>query len=147
MGERSLDLLFTELVHLAGRLADQKAQHFGLGRELDQWELDRLVLGQRPAEGFALARVFDTFVDTIDRSAQRTRRLANPVLMDEALCERQSTSNLAELRILRYEHVGKADARMIGWHVEGPQILLDLDAGAVRRHQKTGDAARIAVVA
>src|SRR6516162_5766775 len=123
IGERSLDLLFGERVHR---------------------ELNRLIFGQRPAEGFALSRIFDTLVDTIDRSAKRTRRLANPILMDEALRERQSASDLAELRILRYEHVGKANARMISRHIERPHIFLNLYAGALRGYQKTADAVRIA---
>ena len=36
---------------------------------------------------------------------------------------------------------------MIGRHVEGPHIFLDLDALGVRRHQKAGDAAGVAVIA
>ena len=36
---------------------------------------------------------------------------------------------------------------MIGRHVEGPHIFLDLHAGALGRHQETGDASGIAVIA
>ena len=36
---------------------------------------------------------------------------------------------------------------MVGRHVEGPHILLDLHAFALRGHQEAGDAARVAVIA
>src|ERR1700722_5964908 len=70
-----------------------------------------------------------------------------PVLMHKALRQRQAAADLAEQRVVRHEHVRKTDARMIGGHVEGPHIFLDLDAPGVRRHQKAGDAARVAVIA
>jgi hypothetical protein len=73
--------------------------------------------------------------------------MPNAILADEALRQRQSASYLAELRILPYEDVGKADARMVGRHVKGPKIFLDLHASTVRWHQKTGDPECIAVIA
>ena len=71
VGDGPLDLLVLHAVHLPGRLADQEAQHLALGLQLDQRPLDGLVLGQRLAEGLALAGVFDAFVDTELRGAQR----------------------------------------------------------------------------
>ncbi len=67
--------------------------------------------------------------------------------MHKALRQRQPAADLAEQRIVRHEHIRKADSRVIGRHVEGPHILLDLHAGRFGRHQETGDAARIAVIA
>ena len=67
--------------------------------------------------------------------------------MHETLRQRQAAADLAEQRVLRHEHVGEADARMVGRHVEGPHVLLDLHAMALGRHQEAGDAAGIAVIA
>ncbi len=55
--------------------------------------------------------------------------------------------DLAEDRVLRHPDIGEADTRVVGGHVEGPEILLDLHAGRLRRHQEAGDAARVAVIA
>jgi hypothetical protein len=147
VGERALDLLLGELVHFPRRLADQQSQHLGLRGEFDEGKLDRLVLGERPAERLSLARIFHALVDAVDGGAERARGLADAVLMHETLREREPAADLAELRILRHEYVSKTDARMVGRHVEGPHVFLDPDARALRRHQETGDAARIAVVA
>src|SRR4249920_2939510 len=50
-----------------------------------------------------LARVFDAFVDAIDRSPQRTRRLPDAVLVHEALRQRQAAADLAEQCIVGHE--------------------------------------------
>src|ERR1039458_4960128 len=73
--------------------------------------------------------------------------LFRSVLMHEALRQRQSAANLAEQRVVRHEHVGETDARVIGRHVEGPLIFPTLTPPGLRRHQETGDAARVAVIA
>jgi hypothetical protein len=72
-----------------------------LGRELDQRELDRLVLGERPAERLSLARVFDTLVDAVDGSAERACGLADAVLVDKHCASDRPRPDFAEQRILR----------------------------------------------
>ena len=67
--------------------------------------------------------------------------------MHEALRHRQAPPEFAEQRILGNEHVGETDTGVIGRHVEGPQILLDVHAFAVGRHKKAGDAVGVAVLA
>jgi hypothetical protein len=67
--------------------------------------------------------------------------------VNEALRQRQSAADLAEQRLLRHEHIAKTYPRMIGRHVEGPHVFFDPHSGAVGWHQKTADAARIAVIA
>ena len=37
-------------------------------------------------------------------------------------------------------HAGERDMRVVGGHVEGPEVLLDGEAGGVDRHQEPGDA-------
>jgi hypothetical protein len=56
VGERTLDLLFRELVHLADD-PDQKAQRLYLGRELDERELNRLVFGKWSAKSCVRAQI------------------------------------------------------------------------------------------
>src|SRR3546814_12236179 len=75
--EGALDLLVRHIVHIPRGLADQQAEHFGLRRELDERELDRLILRERLAERFALPRVFHALFDAIDRGTQRRGRLAD----------------------------------------------------------------------
>ena len=67
--------------------------------------------------------------------------------MNEALRERQATPDFAEQRVIWHKHVRKADARMVGRHIEGPEIFLDLHACRIRRNEKACDAPCIAVVA
>jgi hypothetical protein len=147
VGERVLDLRLRELVHLPCGLADQQPEHLGLRRQFDQRPLDRLVLGQRLAERLSLARVFYAFVDAIDRSPQRTRRLPDAVLVHKTLRQRQAAADLAEQRIVGHEHIREADTRMIRRHVEGPHIFLDLDARALGRHQQASNTPRVTIIA
>src|SRR5258705_6073439 len=70
-----------------------------------------------------------------------------PVLMHEALRQRQAATDLAEQRIVGNEYIGKADARVIGRHIKGPHVFFDLHAFCLCRHQEAGDAPRVAVIA
>ena len=63
------------------------------------------------------------------------------------LRQRQAASRRAKQRGIRHPDIGKADPRVIGRHVEGPEILFDFHTRRVSRHQKTGNAGRIAVLA
>ena len=47
----------------------------------------------------------------------------------------------------RHPHVGQRDVGVIGRHVEGPQELLDLEPGRVRRRQEGGDPPTVAGLA
>ena len=67
--------------------ADQLAQHRGLGVQLDERELDRLVARQRLAPRDPRVRVRDRLVDAELRGAERRRGLADAVLVDEVLRE------------------------------------------------------------
>src|SRR3954447_1058169 len=99
------------------------------------------------AERLTPARVFHALLNAIYRRSERARGLPDPVLMHKALRQRQPAADLAKQRVLGHEHVLEADAGMIGRHVEGPHIFLDLYAGALGRYQEAGDAPRIAVIA
>jgi hypothetical protein len=39
------------------------------------------------------------------------------------------------------------DEGMVGWHIERPEVLLDLEAGGVDGDDEAGDSASIAVLA
>ena len=43
-----------------------------------------------------------------------------------------------------YPHIGEPDMRVVGRHVERPEVLEDLEAGAARRDEEHGEAACIA---
>src|SRR5229473_98205 len=104
------------------------SQHSRLAQKL---HIETLSDSQRSTERLAFARVFHAFIDAVYGGAQRTRRLPDPVLMHKTLRQRQPAADLAEQRIVRHEHVSKTDTRMIGRHIEGPHILLDLHAFAL----------------
>ena len=59
----------------------------------------------------------------------------------------QAAALAAEDRAVRHPHVGEADVRVVGGHVERPQELDDLEPGAVRRHEERGDAVAVAGLA
>lgn len=58
VGEFDRHFRLRHLVHFPGGLEDQQAEHLGLRGELHQRELDRLVGGQRLAEGLAPSAYF-----------------------------------------------------------------------------------------
>src|SRR3546814_1760846 len=84
---------------------------------------DRLILGQRRAERLACPGVTHAFLDAINRGAERRRRLADAVLADKALRDRQAAAFRAKPGAVGNPHVGKAQPRVVGRHVEGPQIF------------------------
>src|SRR5215472_17869205 len=59
--------------------------------------------------------------------------------MYEMLGHRQAATQRTKDCTLRDPHIAEAYARVIGWHVEGPQILFDLHTGMFRRHKEAGD--------
>ena len=67
--------------------------------------------------------------------------------MDERLTQSQAAIDLAPVAVLRHPHVGEADPRVVGRHVEGPEVLFDLHARRVGRDDEAGDAGRVAVLA
>src|SRR5689334_11080649 len=127
-------------VHAPGRLVDQRAQHLGLGLQLDQRELDGLVARQRLAERLAGLRVLDRAVDAELGGAQAGGGLTDTVLVEEVLHEEQAAALGAEDGAIRDPDVVQRDAAVVGGHVEGPQVLLDLEAGGADRDQEPGDA-------
>ena len=60
--------------------------------------------------------------------AERRRRLANAVLVEEQLHDAEALALAAEDRRVRHAHVGETDVGVVGGHVERPQELDDLEA-------------------
>ena len=60
--------------------------------------------------------------------------------MDEVLRHSQPVFGIAENRAGRYIDVVERDPWMVGRHVEGPQVLFNLETVGPRRNDKTGDA-------
>ena len=129
------------------RFPDQQAEHFGLCLKLHQRELDGLIDGQRLTKGLALLGVFDRFIDAILRRAQRGGRLANTIFMDEMLRNRKALIQRSKHGRLRHPDIGVGTFRMVGRHVERPQIFANLKARRVGGHDEAGDAARLAIIA
>ncbi|MNC59782.1 hypothetical protein D3C75_1096130 [compost metagenome] len=67
--------------------------------------------------------------------------------MDEMLGQRQAAADQAEHGVGGRPDIGEADARMVRGHVEGPQILLDLDAWCFGGDQQATDAIGVAGLA
>src|SRR6266851_4487531 len=135
------------LVHLPGGLADQQAQHLALCGELDQGPLNRLIARQLLAEGLAHASIFHALLDAVDRGAEGARRLADSVLVHEGLRKRQPAFGWAENGAGRHPNLAKAHARVVGRHVECPEVFLHLHASTVRGHEKARDALCVAITA
>jgi hypothetical protein len=57
------------------------------------------------------------------------------------------TSPMRRKRLIRHEDVMEADARMIGRHIESPQIFLAPHTGHAGRNEKACDAFGVAVIA
>ena len=129
-----------ELVHAPGRLVDQRAQHLGLSRQLDQRELDGLVAGQRLAERLAGVGVLDRTADAELGGAQAGGGLPDAVLVEEVLDDLEPAALAAEDGAGRDADVIQRHVRVVGGHVERPQELIDREAGGADRDQETGDA-------
>src|SRR5690606_34400864 len=95
----------------------------------------------------AQPRVLDALVDAVHGGTERARRLTDAVLVYEALADREPAAHLAPARGVGNPDVREAHPRMIRRHVEGPEVLLDLHARILARHQECRDAARVTVVA
>src|SRR5665213_3918270 len=65
--------------------------------------------------------------------------------MDEMLRHRQSILGIAENRIRRHIDVVERDPWMVGRHVKGPQVLLNLEPVIPGRNDKAGDALGAAI--
>ena len=94
---------------------DQRAQHLALRLQLDQRELDRLVGGQRLAERLALLGVGDGLVDAVLRGAEAGGGLADPVLVEEVLHDREAAALAAEDRRCRAR--GRRGSVTCAWSV------------------------------
>lgn len=77
-------------IHFYGGLADEEAQHFGLGSELDEGELDGLVVGEGGAEGAARVGVGDGLGDTEGCGAEGGGCLADAIFVDKGLGDAQA---------------------------------------------------------
>ena len=85
-------------------------------------------------------RVLHRAVDAELRGAQAGGGLPDAVLVEEVLHEEQAAALGAEDGAVRDPDVVQRDAAVVGGHVEGPQVLLDLEAGGADRDQEPGDA-------
>src|SRR3546814_12571638 len=74
-----------------------------------------------------------------------TTLFRSAVLADKALRDRQAAAFRAKPGAVGNPHVGKAQPRVVGRHVEGPQIFLDHQARRRIGDEQAGDAAGIAV--
>ena len=108
--------------------------------QFGQAELNRLIAGQGPGEGVALARVSHALLDTVTRGAQAGGGLAYAVFVHEVLGHGQTPVLFTEHRIGGQPHLAQAHPGVIGGHVEGPQPFLDVHARRVTGHHETGDA-------
>jgi hypothetical protein len=79
-------------IHVGGGLANEEAQHFALGCEFDEGELDGLVGCEWLAKWPSLTCVCDTLFDAVYRSTQRGCCLTNPVFVHEGLSDGQSAT-------------------------------------------------------
>jgi hypothetical protein len=89
-----------------------------------------------PAEGLALARVGHALADAVVRRAQRAGRPGGCGSRARSLRQCQALAFVPKHRARRAPTPGEAHARMVGGHVEGPQVFLDLHARRVGRHQE-----------
>src|SRR3546814_16225644 len=74
-----------------------------------------------------------------------TTLFRSAVLADKALRDRQAAAFRAKPGAVGNPHVGKAQPRVVGRHVEGPQIFLDHQARRRLGDEQAGDAAGLAV--
>ena len=128
------------LVHAPRGLVDERPEHLALRLQLDQRELDRLVARERLTERGSGLGVLHRAVDAELRGAEARRGLADAVLVEEMLHHRQASALAAEYGGVGDPHAGERDMRVVGGHVEGPEVLLDRETGGVDRHEKRGDA-------
>lgn len=91
-----LDFHVRHRVHFHGRLADELPQHFALGGEFDEGELDALVVGEGGAEGRAVVGVGDGLLDAVDGCAEGGCCLADAVFVDEGLGDAEAVVDGAE---------------------------------------------------
>ena len=142
------DIGLGDLVHLGGGLEDETAEHGRLGVQLDERPLDRLVGRERLSKGLALLGVLDRLCDAKLCGSARRRSLTDPVFVDKVRGDHQPVVLLAEDGVLFGDpDVLERDEGMVGWHIERPEVLLDLEAGGVDGDDEAGDSASIAVLA
>ena len=139
VGQRPGDFGSGHPVHFPSGLADQLPQHLDLRRGLDKWPLDCLVDRERLAERRAFLGIFHTFGKAIASRAQRACGLPNAVFVDESLCQCQPVLWRAKDGVFRHPDIGDRDPRVVSRHIEGPEPLLDFDAGVGRIDNEGAD--------
>src|SRR5579859_4536108 len=121
-------------------LLDERPEHLALRVQLGERELDRLVARERFAERRPGLGVLHRTVDAELRGAEAGSGLADAVLVEEVLHDLESAALAAEDGAVGDPHAVERDMRVVGGHVEGPQVLLDLEAGTAHRDQEGRDA-------
>ena len=133
------DIGLGNLVHLCRGLEDQPAEHGGFRVELDERPLDRLVGCERLSERLALLGVLDGFGDAVFGGTARRGSLTDPVLVDKVRRDQKTVVELAKESLVGDPDVLDRDERVVRGHVEGPEVLLDLEAGGVDGDDKGRD--------
>ena len=85
-----------QCVHFPCGLVDQQAQHFALSGQFDQRELNSLVLRQFFPKRLSLSRIAYALFDAELGCAEAACRLADTVLVHEALRQCQTAAFPAE---------------------------------------------------
>lgn len=115
-----LDVLMGHGVHFQRGFADQETQHFALGGEFDEGELDALVVAEGRAEGAACVGVGDGLLDAVYGGPERGGCLADAVLVHEGLGDAEAVVDWAEGGGGGDPDVLERDGGVVGGHVEGP---------------------------
>ena len=112
--------------------------------QLDERELDALIGRELLAPGDAGVCVGGGLVDAVLGGTERRGGLADAVLVHEVLGEIEPVVDPSEHGVGPDAHVGERHFRVVCRHVERPPVEVDAEPGRVRRHEKGGDANRLA---
>lgn len=129
-----------QTIHLPRRLPDQQPQHLHLGRQLHERKLHRLIRTQLLPERLPSPRIPHALLDAEGRGTQTRGGLADAVFVHEGLGDGEAAVKGPEEGRGGDEDVGEGDGGVIGWHVEGPLVALDEEAGGDAGDDEGGDA-------
>ena len=135
------------LVKVPCRFVDEIADHFILGVRFGKRELDGLVRRKRLAPGDALLRVLHGFVDAVLGRANSRGGLSNTILVKEMLRALQASALLVNDCAGWNANIVERDLRVVGGHIEGPMIKVDVESLGIRGDEERRDAVRGSVFA
>ena len=82
--------------------------------QLRQWELNRLVNGQRLPERLSRLGVLNGSINAILGSANSARRLPDPILVHEMLGKREALPRRSEDGVVTHDHAIEGHLRSVG---------------------------------